>query len=101
MDKSGAVEQRLDHRVARRGEALPRPLKKFVRISVRRYGADFLAIIQCQTSVLCPAQAVSLFKDCVEYRSEVAGRGIDDLQYLGGRGLLLQCLARLGQQPRV
>src|SRR5207244_691989 len=32
---------------------------------------------------------------------EVAGRRIDDLQYPGGRGLLLQRLARLGQQPRV
>src|SRR5262245_65154509 len=37
----------------------------------------------------------------VEHRCEVAGRGIDDLQYLGGRGLLLQRLARLGQEPRV
>ena len=37
----------------------------------------------------------------VEHRGEVAGRGIDDLQYLGGRGLLLQRLARLGQEPRV
>ena len=37
----------------------------------------------------------------VEYRQEVAGRGIDDLQYLGGCGLLLQGLARLGDEPRV
>ena len=29
------------------------------------------------------------------------GERIDDLQYLCGRGLLLQCLARLGHQPRV
>ena len=35
----------------------------------------------------------------VEYRREVAGRRIDDLQDLGCRGLLLQCLARLGQEP--
>jgi hypothetical protein len=37
----------------------------------------------------------------VEDRGEVAGRRIDDLQYLGGRGLLFQGLARLGQQPRI
>ena len=30
-----------------------------------------------------------------------AGRRVDDLQYLGGRGLLLQSLARLGQEPRI
>ena len=32
---------------------------------------------------------------------EIAGRGIDDLQHLGGRGLLLQSLTRLGNEPRV
>src|SRR6516165_6988432 len=37
----------------------------------------------------------------VEDRGEVAGRGIDDLQYLGSRGLLLQGFARLGQEPRI
>ena len=42
-----------------------------------------------------------LFQDRVEHRREVAGRGIDDLQHLGRRGLLLQSLARLGQEPRV
>ena len=37
----------------------------------------------------------------VEHRREIAGRGVDDLQHLGGRGLLLQRLARLSQEPRV
>ena len=44
---------------------------------------------------------MGLFQDRVEYWREVAGRGIDDLQYLGGRGLPFQGLARLGQEPRV
>jgi len=35
------------------------------------------------------AQPRCLFEHRVEHRGEVAGRGIDDLQYLGGRGLLL------------
>ena len=42
-----------------------------------------------------------LIKDCIEHRREIAGRGIDDPQHIGGRGLLLQRLARLGQEPRV
>jgi len=46
-------------------------------------------------------QGVRLFQDRIEHRREIAGRGIDDLQYLGGRGLLLQRLARLGQEPSV
>jgi hypothetical protein len=40
-------------------------------------------------------------QDRVEHRGEVAGRGVDDLQYLSGRGLLLQRLARLVDQPRI
>jgi hypothetical protein len=44
---------------------------------------------------------MGLFDDRVEHRGEVTRRGIDDLQHLGGRGLLLQGLARLGQEPRI
>ena len=36
------------------------------------------------------AEIDRLFQDRVEHWGEVAGRGVDDLQYLGGRGLLLQ-----------
>jgi hypothetical protein len=38
---------------------------------------------------------VRLFQHRTEHRREIAGRGIDDLQYLGGRGLLLQRLAEV------
>jgi len=44
---------------------------------------------------------VRLFQDRIGDRCEVAGRGIDNTQNLGGRGLLLQRLARLGQKPRI
>ena len=47
------------------------------------------------------AQAHCLVQHCVEHRRQIAGRGIDDLQHLGGRGLLLQSLTRLGNEPRV
>jgi len=46
-------------------------------------------------------QAYGLFEHCIEHRREVAGRAVDDLQDLGGRSLLRQCLARLGNEPRV
>ncbi len=48
-----------------------------------------------------PRTARRLIQHRVEHRREVAGRAVDDLQYLGGRGLLLQGLARLGDQPRI
>ena len=47
------------------------------------------------------AQPCGALDHGVEHRRELAGRGIDDLQHLGGCGLLLQGLARLGQEPRV
>src|SRR6516165_472007 len=47
------------------------------------------------------AETHRLFEHRVKYRREVAGRGIDGLQYFGSPGLLLQCLTRLGQEPRV
>src|SRR5215831_573300 len=47
------------------------------------------------------AKAHSLLKHRVEHRREVARGGIDDLQYLCSRGLLLQCLPRLGDQPSI
>ena len=42
-----------------------------------------------------------LFHYRLEHRREIAGRGIDDLQHLCGRGLLLQGLACLVNEPRV
>jgi len=37
-----------------------------------------------------------LVEDCVKHRSEIAGRGIDDLQHLRGRGLLRNRFVSLG-----
>jgi len=46
-------------------------------------------------------QGQCLVEHCVEHRSEIARRGVDYLQHFGGCGLLLQCLARFGDQARV
>src|SRR5215471_16209531 len=43
----------------------------------------------------------SFFKHRLEHGRKVPRRRIDHAQYLGSRRLLLQCLARLGQEPRV
>ena len=47
------------------------------------------------------ADARRLFKHRVEHRSEIAGRGIDGLQHLGGRGLPLKRFALFVQEPDV
>jgi hypothetical protein len=51
--------------------------------------AEIFAVIGDQCAMLDAAKGVRLLKNSVEHRGEVAGRGIDDLQHLGGRGLLL------------
>ena len=61
--------------------------------------AQVLAVIGPQGAEEGLAQPQGLIQYRIEYRREVTGRGVDDLQYLGGRSLLLQCLARLGQEP--
>src|SRR6202043_4163905 len=72
-----------------------------LRIPTQRHSMSLLALDPPYVSVRGLAQAQRLIEDGVEYRCEVAGGGVDDLQHLGGRGLLLQSLARLGQEPRV
>jgi hypothetical protein len=63
---------------------------------MHRNRMEALAVICPQIAVGRFAQPHRLFEHRVEDRGEVARRAVDDLQYLGGRGLLLQSLARLG-----
>ena len=50
---------------------------------------NFRSSWSSKAAVAASAQPHRLFEHRVEHRREVAGRGIDDLQYLGGRGLLV------------
>src|SRR5215469_10246120 len=68
---------------------------------MNRSKARLVPVANHQHACCSAAKGVRLLQYCIEHRGEVARRGIDDLQYLGGRGLLLQRFARLGQQPRV
>jgi len=54
-----------------------------------------LAIISPQKTKSGFAQLRRLFEHSIEHWREVAGRGIDDLQYLGCGGLPLQCPAEI------
>ncbi len=66
-----------------------------------RDSMEVLTIIRPQTTECGLAKTDGLVEHRIEHRREVAGRAVDDLQHLGGRGLLLQGLARLGEQPDV
>ena len=55
-----------------------------------------MAVISPQLAESRLAEAHRSFQHRIEDRCGIAGRGVDDLQYLGRRGLLLQCLVTLG-----
>jgi hypothetical protein len=65
--------------------------------AMNRSQATLFPIANQQHAGCSAAEGVRLLQYCVEHRLKVAGRAVDDLQDLGGCGLLLKRLARLGQ----
>ena len=59
--------------------------------------SDLPAVTGRQKPELRLAEPHRPFEYCVEYRREIAGRGVDDLQDLVGRSLLLQKLVAIGE----
>jgi len=57
---------------------------------------DAFPVQGMQNSECSAAQLQSLVEHGIEHRREVAGRGIDHLQHLGGGGLSLQRFVALG-----
>src|SRR5215469_3191306 len=72
-----------------------------LRAAVHSTKMEALTVPGSESAKGCLAQTRCFFQHCIEHRREVTWRGVDNLQHLGGGGLLLQCLARLGQQPCV
>src|SRR6516165_12687137 len=62
------------------------------RYAARRNGPRLPTLDDRQFAECRAAESHRPVEHRVEYRHEIAGRGVNDLQYLGGRGLLLQCL---------
>src|SRR5215831_8922033 len=83
------------------GEAAAQLLGPVLRYALHRDTAEGLAVEQIQGAACRAAVRARLFQYRLKDRLELTGRGVDDLQYLGRRGLLLQRLAQLGQQPRI
>ena len=96
-----AVHQRPADRVVGAAVSPPQLLRERTRIRMCRHRAENLAFAQHQRAMGDAAELVRFFQYRVEHRREVARRGIDDAEDLGGRGLLRQRLARLGDEPRI
>ena len=89
-------------RVARAGmKAVVHPFAQLHRRVMDSRPPEAFTVIGEQHTGLSSAEAMRLIQHRFEHRFEVTRRAVDDLQYFGGRGLLLQRLACLGQEPRV
>src|SRR5215472_14062770 len=100
LNKTFPTKEALLRMGARLVRSLFEKFDKFKRHAAARRRAQDLAFISPQDAERGLAQVQRLVQHRVEHRSEVAGRAVDDLQNLSGRGLLLQGLARLGDQSR-
>src|SRR5437899_894021 len=101
MEQAITTDQCRDRIVGMGSEPFADHRRELRREIARRHAPVPLAIIGYQSAPRSAAQTVRLLQYRVEYRGEIAGRGVDDAEHLGGRGLLLQGFARLGDQPRV
>src|SRR5215468_2374866 len=60
---------------------------------VVRYGTEApVLLVEIHHAKICAANVCRNFQHLVEHRGQITGRGADDLQYFGGRYLLLPCL---------
>src|SRR5262249_13181968 len=101
MNEACATEQRVGYWNVRSPISVAQPARKRLGCTTDCNSAKTFAIEELQAPDVIPAKAEGLLQDRVEHRRQIARRGIDDLQDLGGSGLLFQCFARLGQEPRV
>ena len=63
--------------------------------------AEAVALGQLQDSELGFANTDGILQHGLEHRLQFARRRTDDLEHVGGGGLLLQRFAQLAEQPRV
>src|SRR6516164_5789001 len=101
MDKPFAAHKPTSRTLRTNFDALAQDLFERRRDAMGRSGVKLLAVADHQSAERSFAQTARLFDDRVEHRRKVARRGVDDLQYLRGTRLLLQRLARLGQEARI
>jgi hypothetical protein len=65
---------------------------------VPRNGAETVTLVDQEEAKLRLAEPHCFLQHDVEHRRKIAGRGVDDLQYLSGRGLLLSRISEFAPQ---
>src|SRR5262245_1748491 len=71
------------------------------RVTVSLREEEHPVLLPSYRGVVGATKAASRFNKRLQYRLEIESRAADDLEYVGGGGLLLQRLAQLVEQPRV
>jgi len=94
VDEGSAIDHFLEEWVVRTAGRLPQLARQRFAITALHRRPPPLAIIDPERAESGTAETVRFIQYGLEHRREIAGRGIDDLQYLGGRSLLIQCVAR-------
>src|SRR5215467_664579 len=98
-----AFEQSSAHRgstASADGGTLPK-LQKFRRYIMRGHRVARIAVVTENHSSCCAAEPDSRTQESIEHGLQIEGRAADDLEHVGGGGLLLQRLAQFFEQARV
>ena len=101
LDITLARQQGTTDRVLGAGNASTQQLGERIREVARGDGTEVFAIVKFQRALCAVAKLMRLFQDRLEHWLEITRRGVDDAENFGSRGLALQSLARLGQEPRI
>ncbi len=80
---------------------LAQQLRVCLRQATGRNRPEMFTVEHHQRTLGRATEVVRLLENRVEHRRQIAGRGVDHLQHLGGCGLLIQRLTLLGQQPGI
>ena len=93
---------RPSHRPAfRLDRDIPDIVDEFRREAVRLGAKEHAVLLASDRGLVRIAKAGGRFDQRLQHRPEVEGRAADDLEHVGGGGLLLQRFAQLVEQPRV
>src|SRR5262249_48509803 len=76
-------------------------IHKFLRRVVRRYRTINVTLEAEERAELGLADAHRVLQHGLKHRLQLTRRSADNLEYVGGRGLLLQRLPQFVEQPRV
>jgi len=96
MDQAFTLQQPFVRGAGIAWERLTQRFRELFRQSVRRNCPEVISLTDNQSAIGGAAEGVRRLQYRVEHRGKVARRGVDNLQYLSGRGFPLERFVTLG-----